>query len=160
MTNPEPKTADNFDPEKAENLEDIEKQFAVKVVQHMTTYWAILEKVRGSTLRLTKIDDEIYDHLKADFPEFDPAKVIDEDEMKSKTGKERWRKFLMAYEKKVDDYNYGTMVRNAPNSEYGQEETIFVPRMQFYAIEIARNRNGLNDWIYEQNHKEEGSKAT
>jgi hypothetical protein len=27
-----------------------------------------------------------------------------------------------------------------------------VPRMQFYAIEIARNKNGLNDWIYEQNN--------
>lgn len=25
-----------------------------------------------------------------------------------------------------------------------------VPRMQFYAIEIARNRAGLNDWIYEK----------
>jgi hypothetical protein len=25
-----------------------------------------------------------------------------------------------------------------------------VPRMQFYAIEIARNRNGLNDWICEK----------
>jgi len=91
----------------------------------MTTYWAILEKVRGSTLRLTKIDDEIYAHLQADFPDFDPAKSIDEDEMKSKTGKERWRKFLMAYEKRVDDFNFGTMVRNAPNVEYGQEETIF-----------------------------------
>jgi len=33
--------------------------------------------------------------------------------------------------------------------------------MQFYAIEIARNRNGLNDWIYEQNQKgkEEKEKA-
>lgn len=28
-----------------------------------------------------------------------------------------------------------------------------VPRMQFYAIEIARNREGLNDWIYEQAQK-------
>lgn len=25
-----------------------------------------------------------------------------------------------------------------------------VPRMQFYAVEIARNRKGLNDWIYEK----------
>lgn len=24
--------------------------------------------------------------------------------------------------------------------------------MQFYAIEIARNKNGLNDWIYEKNN--------
>jgi hypothetical protein len=27
--------------------------------------------------------------------------------------------------------------------------------MQFYAIEIARNRNGLNDWIYENKQKEQ-----
>lgn len=91
----------------------------------MTTYWAILEKVKGSSLRLTKMDDEIYEHLKAEFPEFDPAAVVDEDEMKSKTGKERWRKFMMAYEKKIDDYNFGTMLRNSPKVEYSQEDTIF-----------------------------------
>lgn len=28
--------------------------------------------------------------------------------------------------------------------------TPVVPRMQFYAVEIARNRKGLNDWIYEK----------
>lgn len=129
----------------------------------MATYWAILEKVKGSTLRLTKLDDEIYDHLKKDFPEFDPAATIDEDEMKSKSGKERWRNFMMQYEKKVDDYNFGTMLRSNPKWEYGEKETIFgafrdesswraiieycadedgkcntVPRMQFYAVEIAR----------------------
>ncbi|KDN60431.1 hypothetical protein CSUB01_00537 [Colletotrichum sublineola] len=149
----------NFNAQDADNLEDIEKQFAVKganqpfcfaVVQHMETYWNILEKVKGSSLRLTKMDDEIYEHLQKDFPEFDPSATINEDEMKSKDGKERWRKFMMAYEKKVDDYNFGTMVRANPKFEYGQNEVIFVPRMQFYAIEIARNRKGLNDWIYEK----------
>jgi hypothetical protein len=143
----------------------------------METYWAILEKVRGSALRLTKMDDDIYQHLKTDFPEFDPAAIIDEDEMKSKTGKERWRKFLMVYEKKIDDYNFGTMLRANAKSEYDQEGTIFgqikklpsrnvtsanqctVPRMQFYAIEIARNRSGLNDWIYENHQKELAEKT-
>lgn len=91
----------------------------------MQTYWSILEKVRGSTLRLTKFDDEIYEHLKRDFPEFDPAATIDEDAMKSKQGKERWRKFMMAYEKKVDDFNFGTLLRANPKWEYGNEETIF-----------------------------------
>ncbi|CAK7218357.1 hypothetical protein SBRCBS47491_003482 [Sporothrix bragantina] len=148
----------NFDAENADNFEDIEKQFAVKAVQHMETYWAILERVRGSTLRLTKLDEEIMEHLSTDFPEFDPAVPINEDEMKSKTGKERWRKFMMAYEKKVDDYNFGTMMRIAPNVEYGRDETIFVPRMQFYAIEIARNRKGLNDWIYEKAQAEKAGK--
>ncbi|KAG6018350.1 hypothetical protein E4U43_002950 [Claviceps pusilla] len=140
----------DFDAAEAGNMEDMEKQFAVKVVQHMQTYWSILEKVKGSSLRLTKMDDEIYDHLKEAFPDFDPAATIDEDDMKSKNGKERWRSFMMAYEKKIDDYNFGTMVRNNAKVEYEENTTVFVPRMQFYAIEIARNKNGLNDWIYEQ----------
>jgi hypothetical protein len=91
----------------------------------MATYWAILEKVRGSGLRLTKIDDDIYEHLKTDFPDLDVSKTIDEDEMKSKAGKERWRNFMMAYEKKVDDYNFGTILRTNPKFEYGEKETIF-----------------------------------
>ncbi|KAI8937804.1 hypothetical protein NX059_005501 [Plenodomus lindquistii] len=139
-----------INPEETENFEDIEKQFAVKVVQHMETYWNILEKIRGSTLRLTKFDDEIYAHLKKDFPEFDASATLNEDEMKSKTGKERWRNFINEYEKKVEDYNFGAMVRASPKTEYTQEGTIFAVRMQFYAIEIARNREGLNDWIYEK----------
>lgn len=94
-------------------------------VQHMMTYWAILEKTRGSSLRLTKIDDEIYEHLKKDFPEFDPKETIDEDKMKSKGGKEKWRNFMMVYEKKVEDYNFGTMLRANPKFEYGEKETIF-----------------------------------
>ncbi|KAL8886850.1 MAG: hypothetical protein Q9215_005499 [Flavoplaca cf. flavocitrina] len=141
-------------PDQAENFEDMEKQFAVKAVQHMTTYWAILEKMKGSQLRLTKIDDEILEHFKKDFPEFDPKETINEDTMKSKEGKERWRNFMMAYEKKIDDYNFGTMLRANPKFEYGEKETIFAMRMQFYAIEIARNRQGLNDWVYEQAHSE------
>ncbi|KAL8682643.1 MAG: hypothetical protein Q9186_001330 [Xanthomendoza sp. 1 TL-2023] len=142
----------SLNPEQAENFEDMEKQFAVKAVQHMTTYWAILEKMKGSQLRLTKIDDEIYDHFKQDFPEFVTTETIDEDQMKSKEGKERWRNFMMAYEKKIDDYNFGTMLRANPKFEYGEKETIFAMRMQFYAIEIARNRQGLNDWVYEKAH--------
>ncbi|RMZ92675.1 hypothetical protein DV736_g90, partial [Chaetothyriales sp. CBS 134916] len=142
-----------IDPEKADNLEDMEKQFAVKAVQQMTTYWSVLEKVPGSKLRLTRLDDRILAHLNKDFPEFDPAKEIDEDEMKSKESKERWRNFCMAYEKgddKVEDYNFGTMLRKSPKTEYGEKETILAVRIQFYAIEIARNRAGLNDWIYEK----------
>lgn len=125
-------------PEQQENFEEIEKQFAVKVVQHMETYWNILERVRGSQLRLTKIDDEIYNHFKETFPEFDASGTINEDEMKSKEGKEKWRNFINLYEKKVDDFNFGTMLRASPKTEYGEEETIFAVRMQFYAIEIAR----------------------
>lgn len=127
----------------------------------MTTYWSILEKMRGSKLRLTRMDDEILQHLHESFPEFDPAETLDEDKMKSKESKERWRNFMMVYEKgdkKVEDFNFGTMLRKNPKLEYGEKETMFAVRMQFYAIEIARNRAGLNDWIYEQTHPEHTEK--
>lgn len=104
----------------------------------MGTYWNILEKIPGSKLRLTKLDDEIYEHFKKEFPELDVADKLIEDDMKSKAGKEKWRNFIMQYEKKVDDYNFGTMLRASPKTEYNQEDTIFAVRMQFYAIEIAR----------------------
>lgn len=136
----------------------MEKQFAVKTVQHMEIYWNILEKVKGSTVRLTKLDDEIYEHVKKDFPDFDPANV-DENKMKSPDGKKRWREFMLQYEKRVDDFNFGTMVRKDPKTDYTQQGTIFVPRMQFYAIEILRNRAGLNDWIWEAKQKEETEKS-
>ncbi|KAH7079097.1 putative polysaccharide biosynthesis protein [Paraphoma chrysanthemicola] len=139
-----------INPEDTENSEQIEQAFAVKVVQHIETYWKILEKVPGSKLRLTKFDDEIYEHFKKDFPEFDAKATLDEDEMKSKEGKERWRIFINAYDKKIDDFNFGTVIRTNPKFEYGENETIFAVRMQFYAIEIARNREGLNDWIHEK----------
>lgn len=76
-------------------------------------------------MRLTKLDEEIFEHFKTAFPEFDPQETIDEDKMKSKEGKEKWRNFMMAYEKRVDDYNYGTMLRSNPKFEYGEKETIF-----------------------------------
>ena len=91
----------------------------------MSTYWSILEKMPGSKLRLTKMDDDIYEHFKRDFPELNPAETIDEEKMKSKEGKERWRTFIMQYEKKIDDYNFGTMLRSSPKFEYGEKETIF-----------------------------------
>lgn len=94
-------------------------------VQHMTTYWSILEKMRGSNLRLTKMDDEIYRDFQKVFPEFDPAATINEDEMKSKAGKEKWRNWMMQYEKKIDDFNFGTMLRASPKVEYTEKDTIF-----------------------------------
>ncbi|KAI9931050.1 hypothetical protein ASPWEDRAFT_167000 [Aspergillus wentii DTO 134E9] len=142
-----------FDPEKAENFEDMEKQFAVKAVEHLMTYWAILEKVPGSKLRLTKMDDQIYEHFMKEFPDFDPAATINEDSMKSKAGKEKWRNWMNQYEKTVADFNFGTIIRSNPKFEYDQDTTIFGMRMQFYAIEIARNRAGLNDWVYEKAQK-------
>lgn len=53
----------SFDPNTAENSEDIEKQFAVVAVEQAETYWKLITSIPGSKLRLTKLDDEIYELL-------------------------------------------------------------------------------------------------
>ena len=116
----------------------------------MLTYWKILESMRGSTLKLTKYDDDIYRDFKTHFPDFDAKARINEDEMKGARGKAQWRDFIKLYEDKVEDYNFGTMLRADTKGEYDEKDTIFAVRMQFYAVEIVRNREGLNDWVYEQ----------
>lgn len=139
----------SFDAETADNLEDIEKQFAVKAVMQAETYFSLLEKIPGSKLKLTQHDDDIYEQFLEAFPEYstpESVAVINEEDMKSKSGKERWRAFCEKF-KEIEDYNFGTLLRTKASSEYDQESTIFVVRIQFYAIEIARNRAGLNDWI-------------
>ncbi|KAI0772741.1 DUF757-domain-containing protein [Trametes elegans] len=146
--------ATQFDPNNAQNLVEIEKQFAVKAVEHAQTYWNLLEKVNPRDLKLTKIDDEIFEHTKETFPELfenDYAKlvVLDEEWMKSEAGKKRWRDFIQHYEKKVKDYNFGSLIRTDARQEYSETNTIFVTRIQFYAFEIARNRLGLNDKAHE-----------
>ncbi|WPK24470.1 hypothetical protein PUMCH_001744 [Australozyma saopauloensis] len=140
--------ATQFDAENADNLEDIEKQFAVKAVVQAETYWNLISKVKASSFKLTVHDDDIYEALLEDFPEFkekEKVAVINEDEMKSAAGKARWRAFCEKF-KEIDDYNFGTLLRTRADGEYSEENTIFAVRIQFYAIEIARNRHGLNDW--------------
>ncbi|KAG6380364.1 polysaccharide biosynthesis-domain-containing protein [Boletus reticuloceps] len=90
----------------------------------------------------------------ATFPEFnaeghEKLLKLDEDSLKSEEGKKRWRDFINQYETKVKDFNFGSLIRTDATNEYTETNTIFVTRMQFYAIEIARNRLGLNDQAHE-----------
>lgn len=142
----------SFDPENPDNLEDIEKQFAVKAVQQMGTYWNLLSTVPPSKLKLTQYDDEILEEFYRTFPEYDEAKiaVLNEDELKSKENKERWREYIKNFEEKIEDFNFGTLVRKDVSKEYSEDNTIFVVRIQFYAIELMRNKLGLNDWVYKK----------
>jgi hypothetical protein len=72
------------------------------------TLWSLYEKVRPSTLKLTKLDDEIYQHMEEAFPDLrvtDEDKSggvskVDEDKMKSPKGKQEWRNFIQTYEGK------------------------------------------------------------
>jgi len=45
----------------------------------------------------------------------------------------------------MKNYNFGTLIRKDVQGENNETNYILLIRIQFYAIEIARNREGLND---------------
>ena len=75
----------------------IEKQWAVKAVEQSDVYWNIITKIKPSLLKLTPIDDEIYESFQQNFPELQGDKVttLNENDMKSAKGKEKWRNWIM-----------------------------------------------------------------
>jgi len=79
--------------------------------------------------------------------------------MKSAEGKNAWRALIKEFsdEKMVKDHNFGTLVRKDCRGDYTEENSIFITRIQFYAIEIARNRLGLNELIWEKAQEEKAT---
>lgn len=83
-----------------------------------------------------------------------------------------WRAFCNQFEGVVEDFNYGTLLRLDCEGDYTEENSIFgtcaspqvcfervkltsatrflssVTRIQFLAIEIARNREGYNSAVF------------
>ena len=72
--------------------------------------------------------------------------ILDESEMKSNTGKDKWRTFIAKFDK-LEDFAFGTLIRSNSALEFSETNSMFVIRIQFLAIEIARNREGFNDHI-------------
>ena len=75
--------------------------------------------------------------------------VIEEEDLKSEAAKVDWRSFCQKYEKIVDNYNLGVLIRQNCRGEYSEDNTIFAIRIQWLAIEIARNREGFNEGLTE-----------
>eukprot|EP00842_Homolaphlyctis_polyrhiza_P001280 jgi/Hompol1/2152/HPOL_002050-RA len=131
---------DTFNPETAENLPecsqltlaqlsldgaDIEKQWAVKSFHHAETYFKLLTSVPPNRLKLTPIDDEIYLHFRSEFPTLDVGNIDEMTDFKCETAKAKWRPFIQLYESKVQDYNFGTLLRNRPGEDYGPNNCFF-----------------------------------
>ncbi|KAH0623009.1 hypothetical protein JD844_030894 [Phrynosoma platyrhinos] len=74
--------------------------------------------------------------------------LLDQEDLKSEPAKEKWRPFCLQFDGVVEDFNYGTLLRLDCRKEYTEENTIFATRIQFFAIEIARNREGYNSVVY------------
>ncbi|XP_026318787.1 protein PBDC1 isoform X2 [Hyposmocoma kahamanoa] len=125
-------------------------------MEHSDIYFNVLCSVDTQWLRLTPHDDIIYTHFRQDFPDLDVS-YIKENEIKNNTNKAKWRIFCEKFKNIVEDYSFGTLLRADTKGDYSEANTILVPRVQFYAIEIARNREKLNNEV--KKHYKCASKA-
>lgn len=135
--------------EEFDNDSSVEAMWAVKAIEHAEVYFNILCSVDPKLLRLTPHDNQIYKAFKDTFPDIEVDK-IDEDKLKSSEGKAKWRPFCEQFKDVVEDYNFGTLLRADCTGDYSEENSIFTTRIQFYAIELARNREGFNDGVREK----------
>ncbi|XP_019866258.2 protein PBDC1 [Aethina tumida] len=126
------------------NDESLEVMWAMKAYDHAHIYFNILCSADPKLLKLTPIDDTIYKIFREEFPTLD-LHVIEENELKSTKEKAKWRPFCERFKNLVEDYSFGTLVRGDASEDYKENNTILVTRIQFYAIEIARNKEGVND---------------
>jgi hypothetical protein len=126
--------------------------FSVLLVCIHSTLWfyhfnkiSFLDFVDPRYLKLTPHDDIIYSTFRDVFPDL-KIDILNEEELKSASSKVKWRDFIERFNK-LDDYSFGTLIRADSSKEFAPENSIFVVRIQFLAIEIARNREGCNDTI-------------
>lgn len=148
------------------NQQNIEYEWAAKAGKYAETHWKLLglyTKVNTpdsteaaeqqqiqklKTFRLTANDDEIYRHFRTMFPvEHLNISYLTDNKLKNDKAKAKWREFCNKYEQSsiIKDFNFGTLLRlNAHKSYDDPDNVTIVPRIQFFAIEIARNREGVN----------------
>nr|CAD7394975.1 unnamed protein product [Timema cristinae] len=135
------RSADEFD-----NDPSVEAMWAIKAMEHAEVYFNILCSVDPKLLRLTPHDNAIYTAFREEFPGLKLGKLTEED-LKSSEAKQKWRPFCEQFKDIIEDFSFGTLLRLDSEGEYSEENSILVSRIQFYAIELARNREGLNDCV-------------
>ncbi|VDN21934.1 unnamed protein product [Gongylonema pulchrum] len=72
------------------------------------------------------------------------AVQVTEVELKGEN-KQRWYTFCEHFREEIKDYNLGTIMRIGADGAYTETNTIIVPKIIYLAIEIARNKEGLNE---------------
>ncbi|KAF5273053.1 hypothetical protein FQR65_LT04795 [Abscondita terminalis] len=132
--------------EEFENDQSVEALWAMKAFEHAEIYFNLLSSVDAKLLHLTPLDDTIYRLFREEFPKLDVS-IVNENKLKSTQEKAKWRPFCEQFRDIVEDYSFGTLLRSDASRDYDEQNSILVTRIQFYAIELARNREGINDII-------------
>merc|ERR1712192_97534 len=119
----------------------VEHLWVLKAIEHAEVYFNLLcaidpkmlNKLSGSR----ETDDEIFADFTKSFPDLNVAK-FSEDDIKSAKAKAEWREFCERW-KHLEDHGLDS------SGDYSEENTCISVKIQFLAIEIARNKGGFND---------------
>ncbi|KAJ3313118.1 polysaccharide biosynthesis domain containing protein 1 [Boothiomyces sp. JEL0838] len=111
--------------ENAQNNEDIERHWAMKAFQHAEVYFNLISSVPSSKINLTKHDDELYTAFRADFKDLDINSIDEMKDFKTEEKKKQWRALIEKYEHLVEDFNFGTLLRNRAAEDYGPDNSFF-----------------------------------
>ena len=134
-------------------------QACIKCHSIITSPSLPLSSMDPSNLKLTKLDDTIHQEFQKSFPNFNLS-LLNEDSFKSEERKAAWDSFINHFiEGKVVGYDTGCLLRKNCSRKYDKDNVILVQRYQYLAIEIARNREGLNDEVYQKAQREKAKAA-
>ncbi|XP_056146994.1 protein PBDC1 [Lampris incognitus] len=129
------------------NDAQLEVMWAMKAYNHAEVYFNLISSVDPKFLKLTNVDDKIYSSFRETFRDLN-IKLLNPEDLKSAEAKEKWRSFCNQFDGVIEDFNFGTLLRLDCENDYTEANTIFATRIQFFAVEIARNREGFNSVIY------------
>lgn len=87
------------------------------------TPYALNLVVDGVFLTFGSVDEDIYQDFRKTFPDL-RVDVVSEDELKSKEAKDLWRDLIMRFQERIEDFNYGTLLRADCAKDYTEENTI------------------------------------
>merc|ERR1711879_623118 len=119
-----------------------------RIYKAANVHMNLLAGIKPSMLKFTQHDDEIYKEFRKEFPEFD-VKMIDPDTWKTDEQKKKWESFTNHFENLVADLKQSTLLRLTVFGGYNENNTTLAPRIEFLAIEIARNREKDNDKLHD-----------
>lgn len=110
----------------------MEQAFAMKAIKHADSFFNLCKAVKASSIGMTLHSEAgpLLQSFKEGFPEFFEnggaklQKINEETDMKSPAAKEKWRKWIKPWEK-LEDYNFGTLLRADSKGEYSEENSMF-----------------------------------
>lgn len=133
----------SYGAEEYTNDPSFEIAWAVKAAERANVHMNLLLTCNTAELTMHKKCSIIYDKFREFFPEMNVEKVT-EIELKGEN-KQRWFTFCEYFKEEVEDYNLATIMRIRVDGAYSESNTIIVPKIIFLAVEIARNKEGLNE---------------